>query len=63
MNDIKLKNDLEIINKGRNDILNPMSEREMNFLFGGINEPDDLVICKKGYTRVQCLCGYSGPAL
>lgn len=30
-------NDLKILNRGRTDLLNPMSDEEMNFLTGGVD--------------------------
>ena len=41
--------DLKILNDGFKDLLNPMSEEEMSFLFGGAA---DSVSCKKGYTSM-----------
>lgn len=51
--------DLKILNDGFKDLLNPMSEEEMSFLLGGAA---DSVSCKKGYTSMECKCGYQGPA-
>lgn len=54
-------NDLKILNRGRTDLLNPMSDEEMNFLTGGVDSQVE-VSCKKGYTSMECKCGYQGPA-
>lgn len=54
-------NELKILNSGRKDLLNPMNEEEMNFLIGGIDSQVE-VSCKKGYTTMECKCGYQGPA-
>ncbi|ETD21329.1 MULTISPECIES: hypothetical protein [Prevotellaceae] len=54
-------NDLKILNHGRTDLLNPMNDEEMNFLTGGVDSQVE-VSCKKGYTSMECKCGYQGPA-
>ncbi|EFB92307.1 hypothetical protein HMPREF0648_0776 [Prevotella bivia JCVIHMP010] len=38
-----------------------MSDEEMNFLTGGVDSQVE-VSCKKGYTSMECKCGYQGPA-
>lgn len=38
-----------------------MSDEEMNFLTGGVDSHVE-VSCKKGYTSMECKCGYQGPA-
>lgn len=53
--------DLKILNEGRKDVLNPMNEEEMLFLMGGLTS-SGAVSCKKGYTSMECKCGYQGPA-
>lgn len=54
-------NDLKVLNSGRKDLLNPMNDEEMNFLIGG-DDSSVKVSCKKGYTSMECKCGYQGPA-
>jgi len=53
--------DLEVLNHGRTDMLNPMNDEEMNFITGGVDS-QAAVSCKKGYTSMECKCGYQGPA-
>lgn len=55
--------DITILNEGNKDFLNPLDEKEMNFIKGGVNsDMESSVTCKKGYSSSECKCGYSGPA-
>lgn len=56
-------NDLKILNEGRKDLLNPLNEEEMNFLLGGLESSSSTIVsCKKGYSAMECKCGYQGPS-
>lgn len=58
-----MMSDFKILNEGRKDVLNPLNEEEMNYLMGGLDSSSsNAVSCKKGYTSMECKCGYQGPA-